>query len=726
MTSSELEALVGHLFVVGGRTISAASPGSIAMPPPRRTARGRQNDTFFGLITLHAGHHQPAVFYEKLGEAATEIFFKTSGSVTAALRQTVDLLHETARRDNASHPEPFEVGLACAILRDQEVYLAITGPARCMLSREGFIERLPEEDPEETLAGLGLSGEPDVQFYRREIRPSDFLILCDTSFDRLTDATLRQALSSGEVNDTLNNLAGVAGEMSTAEVIKFVSPLLEGEIDQIPVPARRPRVPPLPAFSRRETGEQPQKPDIPPGIPDQEPGAGQGRRPAPSTASAPVSSGSAAAAPSGQGFQRIGHAIAKRMVGITEGAKTLVERMLPESGEKPRPQRLQLSLTMQIGVVIAVAVLVALVTTAVYRLRGQTSQYAQFVREAQAEIDLARENGNNQAEARPHWENALFLLDQAAEIRTPSQEILSLRSTVLNALDIYDHVTRVEPVLLRSYQPGSYLQGPVVQGLNLYIVDTTGDILYREDLNESGTALVNRDPQIITRAGELVSNQVVGGMIDLAWAAEGGVPQPNVLAVLTRNGLLLTYSPSWAASAMVLPGFEAWGDPRAVAFYDRDLYVLDSGANEIWRYRAGASVYNSAPQRYFTDYVPDLSDAVDLAIDTNGNFYVLHGSGRVEKFFNGRPEPFEFIGLPQPISRATAFFINLSLYDRTLFVTNPNNGSLYSTALNGTFLANYKDVNNAIFSTLTGIYIQDRPPYIYVSAGSDLYYFSLP
>ena len=55
MASLELEALVGHLFVVGGRGISSPSPGAIAMPPPRRAARGRDADTLFGLLTLGKG-----------------------------------------------------------------------------------------------------------------------------------------------------------------------------------------------------------------------------------------------------------------------------------------------------------------------------------------------------------------------------------------------------------------------------------------------------------------------------------------------------------------------------------------------------------------------------------------------------------------------------------------------------------------------------------------------
>src|SRR5574341_525772 len=168
-------------------------------------------------------------------------------------------------------------------------------------------------------------------------------------------------------------------------------------------------------------------------------------------------------------------------------------------------------------------------------------------------------------------------------------------SEALAALDSYDHVTRVSTFMLREYEPGAYLRGPIVQGINVYLIDTTGDILYREDLNETGSELVNRDPQIITRRGEVIDEQVIGGLIDLTWMIEGGTPQRNVLGVLSRDnsgyGILITYSPSWDVAAQPLPSSQAWIDPRAIAVYERALYILDAGANEIWRYEAGASSY---------------------------------------------------------------------------------------------------------------------------------------
>ncbi len=716
MASSELEALVGHLFVVSGRAISAASPGAIAMPPPRRPARGRDGDTFFGLIGLGAGQRESAALYEEAIRGVAAAYFSTAGSVTSALREAITALNESLRQKNAGRPVPLAVGLACAVLREQELYLAAVGPARCFLIREDFVERLPDdEEVSDGMPPLGAEAQPDVRFYRREVRSGDFLILADSALNHVKNPVIRHAVESGEVDTAVLNIRSVAGDFAAAEVIKLVAPLAEGESDPEPPPRRLPMAPPISEYA----GPPPQAAPSPTVPSEGLPFSSDSPPPAPIPPRRPPL------------FNRLGRNAASGLAQATSGTRTLVERMLPEDEmDNPLAQRLHLSTTMQVGVALAVTVLIALLTTAVYRLRGSTSQYAQLVREAQAEIESARTAGNNQAQARPHWETAIFLLDQAAEIRKPSAEIWQLRLDALAALDSYDHVTRISPVLLREYEPGAYLRGPIMQGINIYVIDTTGDVLYREDLSENGLRLVNASSQIITRKGEVISNQVVGGLIDLTWMVEGGVPQRNVLAVLSRdaggNGLLITYSPSFDVTATVLPSSQAWIEPRAIAVYDRDLYVLDSGANEIWRYSAGPDSYSTPPQRYFTDIDPQLGDAIDMEIDTNGNVYTLHANGRISKFFFGRSETFALDGLPQPIARPAAFFLNLSPFDRAFFIADPGGGRIYSTALTGAFLRNYKDTDDTVLDAVSGVYSADQPPNIYVTAGNRLYTFARP
>src|SRR5262245_20086940 len=133
MPAANLEALVGHLFVVGCRSISSASPGAIAMAAPRRAARGRDSDTMFGLLSIGSDQRQPASFYEQLTDDLSNKYFRTTGSLTSALREAIGVVNSTLNKGQAGGSAPSSVGLACAILREQELIIALVGPARCFV-----------------------------------------------------------------------------------------------------------------------------------------------------------------------------------------------------------------------------------------------------------------------------------------------------------------------------------------------------------------------------------------------------------------------------------------------------------------------------------------------------------------------------------------------------------------------------------------------------------------
>jgi hypothetical protein len=179
------------LFIVGGRSISAASPGALATPAPRRAARGRDTDTLFVLLSLGAEQRQPASFFEQLTGPLSQKYFSTPGSVTAALREAVAAINDTLMAQNAPLPEPIRVGMVCAILRDQELILALTGPSRCFLIRGDMVERLPgDEELAEPIRLLGIESEPELRLYAERLRMAIHSGRCVS--EPYKDATFRQ------------------------------------------------------------------------------------------------------------------------------------------------------------------------------------------------------------------------------------------------------------------------------------------------------------------------------------------------------------------------------------------------------------------------------------------------------------------------------------------------------------------------------------------------------
>jgi hypothetical protein len=410
------------------------------------------------------------------------------------------------------------------------------------------------------------------------------------------------------------------------------------------------------------------------------------------------------------------------VAGAAEGLRGFVERLVPAGAGGRR----ELSVTAQIAIAVAIPLLIAVLTTTVYVVRGQASQYSTLVSDAMSELNLAREAGADQAAARPHWETTVFLLDQAEQLRPGDPSLSQLREEAIAALDFYDSVTRVPVTPLREYAVGAQLRGPIVQGTDLYLIDMTSNILYRELLDESGLNVLGPDPEIVTRQSELVGDQTIGGLVDLVWMEEGGVPQRNVLAVLTANGQLLTYSPTWALQATLLPGGLDMTQPMAIATYGGNLYVLDGGAGQIWRYEAVGDSYPDLPAPYFTETFPDLTGAVDMDIDANGNVYVLFEDGTLNKYFGGRQESFALQSMPQDIAQASTLFIDQNPFSPAFYIGDPGAERIFQTTPTGTFSRNFKAAEGRMLLSLSGLYSDGGTNSVYLTAGNGLYRFTKP
>ena len=100
----ELEALVGHLYIVGGRVINVNPPGALVEVAPPDAANGREGDTFF-LLIVPSGSIAPTTFYQQLSTLAAERYFSMGGSVTIALRGMFQLINRNLYEHNLAHSE---------------------------------------------------------------------------------------------------------------------------------------------------------------------------------------------------------------------------------------------------------------------------------------------------------------------------------------------------------------------------------------------------------------------------------------------------------------------------------------------------------------------------------------------------------------------------------------------------------------------------------------------
>jgi len=165
-----------------------------------------------------------------------------------------------------------------------------------------------------------------------------------------------------------------------------------------------------------------------------------------------------------------------------------------------------------------------------------------------------------------------------------------------------------------------------------------------------------------------------------------------------------------------------------MAVFRENLYVLDPGANQIWRYvpPIGERRYSNAPEEYFTgEDRPDLSNAIDLGISETGEVFVLFADGTVGRYLSGNPQEFEYSLKPEgAIQSGASLFIDNDREARTLFIVDPETEAIYETSWAGTFQRGFRPRNLPdAFENLSGFYADSvESNNLYVLAGNRLYH----
>jgi hypothetical protein len=128
---------------------------------------------------------------------------------------------------------------------------------------------------------------------------------------------------------------------------------------------------------------------------------------------------------------------------------------------------------------------------------------------------------------------------------------------------------------------------------------------------------------------------------------------------------------------------EAWQEIVGLGAFAGNLYLLDKGAGNIWRYLATEEGF-SARKSWFVSTPPDLSQSVSLAID--GAIWVLRKEG-IGKFNLGKEESFVLNRLPESFLEPAKIFTSVEA--ENLYVLDKGRGKIYVIAKNGDFKAVY-------------------------------------
>ena len=89
---------------------------------------------------------------------------------------------------------------------------------------------------------------------------------------------------------------------------------------------------------------------------------------------------------------------------------------------------------------------------------------------------------------------------------------------------------------------------------------------------------------------------------------------------------------------------DLWGEIVEIGMFGGNVYLLDTGNGEIWKYPALTDGFGARRRWLGAGIVLDLSKVVDMAGD--GDIWILTSSGKLERYSRGVPVTFSMEGFP--------------------------------------------------------------------------------
>jgi hypothetical protein len=608
-------------------------PGLHIAAKPRRPARGRQADRLILFLTMEGNAPLGPSQQDQLLARMAGIYYKTPGSVTAAMRAVAESLNQNLLERNLNNASSGQQGIGLLILiveREGKLYLAQCGPTNAFLSTGSGLEHY--YDPQPARRGLGLGRTTPIYYSQASLSSNDILLLAPQLPESWTETALSGLYGQGPEVLRPRLLRQVGSEL-TALLIQAkdgpgktylyrpkpaATPAVTGEAaasEAILLPASTP--PPI---------ETPPAAQVTPA--DSRVGAevaaaaaatastAQAQIPAQPAPSGPVATerGSRSRAPRKGVFTTLGAAVATSLGALASGLRTLLRRMLPEESLAT------LSPPVMAFIAVAIPLVVVAVSTVIYFQRGRAGQYDMYYAQAVQAAGQAQAQSDPQASLAA-WQSVLTYLNQAEAYQTTSDS-QALRSQANQVIDQKELIRRLDYQLaLTEALPGSVQIARVaVTPTDLYLLDSSTGTVLRAISTGRGYELDNNFQCGPGYAG----SQDIGPLIDIqALPGESGA----ALIGMDATGNVLTCNPGDPPLFEPLaPPFTQWGKPQAFTIDSNNLYVLDPPKNAVWIY---SGLNKSAqPEAFFTQDFPPMQDVIDLVVDRS-DLYMLHADGHL-------------------------------------------------------------------------------------------------
>lgn len=650
-----------------------ANPAELyAVMPPKRPTHSREGDSLILYLSLTGNAPLLTEQQTSLMERLAQKFYKTSGSVTSAMRSlaeglNLNLLQRNLRISGAGKQSIGQ--FIIAVLRGDTIFLAHCGPVHSFLISRSGTQVM--HDPSGAGRGLGLAKTTAMRFYQVHIQNDDYLLLTEHAPAGWTENELPYPSRLGMEGMRRQLLDQAGAEMSRGKLSGVLIQAQAGD-GTLRLLRRKTGVPDMARTSPEQAPDTQSAPDIvaasdtldetskPEALPDSSPpqteivsrnglrrvagmmtGESTSSQEAMKGGSAPVAEAVTAASqpartqpertkpernvlrqvltPLQASFAAVGRALGNTLESIASGMGRLARNMLPDESILHLPPSVMLFIALAIPLVIAT------IGGVIYIQRGKAAQYQYHYDQAV----LAARNASGQTEAptqRAAWQLVLGALD-SAEFYQVTPDSQSLRNQAQEILDSLDKIERLnfQPALSQGALGEEFvIQRMVTNGNDLYLLDGIQGNVVRATMSGRGLSI-----DVGFRCGPAQGPLVVGKLVDIVALPTGLYEDASVLGMDARGNLLFC-APDGAQPTAVQPALPGnFVEATNLEIDNGDLYVLDPQSKAVWLYNNLR--LDQLPRDFFGEDRPDsMADVIDMVINDD-DLFLLHADGQVSK-----------------------------------------------------------------------------------------------
>jgi hypothetical protein len=301
-------------------------------------------------------------------------------------------------------------------------------------------------------------------------------------------------------------------------------------------------------------------------------------------------------------------------------------------------------------------------------------------------------------------------LDEASKIHDDSTDVQALQADVTAALNVLNAVYEVKDaaVIADLAQLVTGDLGPtniVLGGDSTYALDSEGARVLRVPV-AGGAA------ETILEQGQAVNLATASRPTEISWS-----DQTQSLLIVDDEGQAFTYFPDQGTLPLVVRDSDQLGSMDAVATSAGNLYILDRGENQVWRYLPSQGGFDSERTALLDG--ASLADATELAVAQD--VYVLDAKKGIRRFVLKSEAEFPLAGIDTPLM--TPASISVLPGSNRVVLADTGNKRIVVASQDGRFL---RQIVSPAFTDLRAVSVDEGAGVMFILNGDTVLRATFP